>query len=156
VVSARVGGGYASARAPDPPRGPTPEVAGMRALRIGALLIVTLSLLAACSSGGGGSSNQAAFCNTLKKANADKSLNSSGTPTKEQTAKIEKVFSDLADNAPSDISSDIGVLKDAIPKIASNSAAFQKDTKAVATVQTASAHLQTYSKDKCKVDLSSG
>jgi hypothetical protein len=127
----------------------------MRTLRIGALLTVTLSLLAACSSGGGGS-NQAAFCSTIKKANADKSLNSSGTPTKEQTAKIEKVFSDLADNAPSAISGDVGVLKDAIPKIAANPAAFQKDTKAVAKLQTASTNFAKYSKDKCKVDLSSG
>jgi hypothetical protein len=126
----------------------------MRTLRIGALLILALSLLAACSSGGG--SNQAAFCATLKKANADTSLNSSGTPTKEQNATIEKIFDDLASNAPSEISADVGVIKDAYPKIAADTAAFQKDTAAVKKLQAASTHLEKYSKDKCKVDLSGG
>ncbi len=126
----------------------------MRTLRIAALLIVSLSLLAACSSGGG--SNQAAFCATLKKANADKSLNSSGTPTKQQVAKIQKIFDDLASNAPSEISADVGVIKDDFPKIAADTAAFQKDTAAVQKLQAASTHLEKYAKDKCKVDLSSG
>lgn len=128
----------------------------MRTLRIGAMLTVTFSLLAACGGGGGGSGSQAAFCGILKKASTDKSLNSTGTPTKAQTAKIESLLNDLADNAPSDISGDVNVYKDAYPKLASNDAAFKKDKKAVAKVQTATTHLSAYSKDKCKIAPSSG
>ncbi len=71
-------------------------------------------------------------------------------------AKIEKTYNDLATNAPSDISGDVGVIKDAYSKFASNPAAFEKDKQAAAKVQTASTHVRSYSKDKCKVDLNSG
>jgi uncharacterized protein YydD (DUF2326 family) len=127
----------------------------MRTLRIGAPLIVALAFLGACSSGGGGS-NQTAFCDTLKKADADKSLEDSSTPTKEQAAKIQKIFNDLSDNAPSAISADVNTIKDAYPKILSNDAAFLKDKQNQQKVQTALKNLEKYSKDKCKVDLSGG
>ncbi len=127
----------------------------MRTLRIGALLTVTLSLLAACSSGGGGA-NKAAFCNVIKKANADKSLNSTSGNAKARTAKIQKVYDDLAASAPTDISGDVNVIKNAYAKYAKDPAAFQKDTNAGKKVQTASTHLVTYSKDKCKLPIGSG
>jgi hypothetical protein len=128
----------------------------MRTLRIGALLAVTLSLLVACSSGGGGSGDKAAFCNVIKRANADPSLKSSAGNAKERTAKTQKIYDDLAANAPSDISGDVGVIKDAYAKYAKDPAAFQKDAKATKKVQTASTHLETYSKDKCKLPIGSG
>lgn len=126
----------------------------MRALRIGAPLIVAFALLGACSSGGG--SNQAAFCATLKKANTDKSLEDSSTPTKQQAAKVQKIFNDLSDNAPSAISADVNTIKDAYPKIVSNDAAFLKDKQNQQKVQTALKNLEKYSKDTCKVDLTGG
>jgi hypothetical protein len=127
----------------------------MRTLRIGALLTVTLSLLAACSSGGSGSGNKAAFCNVIKKANANQAIKSSGN-SKEKQAALNKVYSDLAASAPSDISGDVNVIKDAYAKYAKDPAAFQNDTNTAKKVQTASTHLETYSKDKCKLPIGSG
>jgi hypothetical protein len=127
----------------------------MRTLRIGALLTVTLSLLAACSSGGSGSGNKAAFCNVIKKANANQAIKGTGN-SKEKQAALNKVYSDLAASAPSDISGDVNTIKDAYAKYAKDPAAFQKDTNAAKKVQTASTHLETYSKDKCKLPIGSG
>lgn len=127
----------------------------MRTLRIGALLAVTLSLLAACSSGGGGSGNKAAFCNVIKKANANKAIKGTGN-SKEKQAALNKVYSDLAASAPSEISGDVNTIKDAYAKYAKDPAAFQKDANAAKKVQTASTHLETYSKDKCKLPIGSG
>jgi hypothetical protein len=127
----------------------------MRTLRIGALLTVTvvlsLSLLAACNSGGGGSGNKAAFCNVIKKANADKSVKGSSADAK---AKTVKLYDNLVASAPSDISADVKTLRDTFAKVAKDPNFLDKDTATLAKAVTATKHLRTYSKDKCKVDMS--
>lgn len=131
----------------------------MRLLRIGVQMSVVVALgvgtLAGCSSGGGGGS-AASFCDLVKKANNDKSLNSSGAQTKDQLAKINKLYDQLVSAAPGEIKADVKILADASKKFTQGDTSFATDQKKLEQIQTASAHLTTYSKDKCKVDLTSG
>lgn len=54
------------------------------------------------------------------------------------------------------ISGDVRAFRDAYPKIASNPATFAKDKTGAAKLQTAEAHITTYLKDKCNIDVSGG
>ncbi len=149
----------------------------MRTLRIGALLTVTLVLLAACGSSGSssatktsggsatksssssaggskasdgsGSGSQSAFCDALNKAITNQSLGSGST--KEKTAATQKIYNDLAAKAPSEISGDVTVIRDAYEKYAGDYAALQKNAADAKKVRTASTHLDTYAQDKCKL-----
>ncbi len=133
----------------------------MRTLRTGALLTTLSLLLAACGGGGGGGNGkQAAFCNTLKKGQEDKTLSSIDPGNTAQQAKSSQYFDKLASDAPSEISSDVKVFQDAMRKFSSGDGSFQQPNQqtdaATKKLDTALYNIKKYSKDKCKLDLSSG
>lgn len=110
-----------------------------------------------CSSSKGGTNGD--FCTKLRKYSQDKALNGGGTDTASMN-KALAAFNDLASSAPSAIKPDVDEMKkvlDAYKQIQKDptkaaSFAAQIDTKKMTT---ATANIEKYAKDTCKVNINS-
>ena len=129
-------------------------------------MFVAVAIVALGACGGGGSSSSGGstgdFCNALKVDSAK--FKEIGSNADEKA--IEAALTDLANKAPSEIKADMTKLVSAIKAFASFGSELSADPSKASDLQSqfsaqeadltaAEAHITTFAKDKCRIDLNS-